>query len=274
MGARKKKLPFGTPGEWIQLSSDDWKAIMAASGIEVKGVAFAQIKVATMALSHVGGAEHSAPSTAALKRIKKLAAMVRRLRREFPSENTEDVFKHFEGHFSYVMQTERQREVFGPSFHLDVFSHLLTYLERVTRVIIRDVHPHGESVNEKGSFWELWIVLLTNIFDNAGLPTQVRKDHHDLGEVSPFVIFVRELQARLPQHLSADRKNDALATAIIRARRGSELSKLNNVMIEEILKQLLGAYKMVFGEDGFLHHNEVNVVADAYVSALLLPDDE
>jgi hypothetical protein len=79
-----------------------------------------------------------------------------------------------------------------------------------------------------GKTWGLWIRKLTKILKAHQLPTEVRKDTDKnlTGKPSPFVAFVRELQACVPeeyrrsQPYSAEAPaNIALSEAIYRARR-------------------------------------------------------
>ena len=79
-----------------------------------------------------------------------------------------------------------------------------------------------------GETWGLWIRKLTKILKANQLPTEVRKDtdKNITGKPSPFVAFVRELQACVPeeyrrsQPYSAEASaNIALSEAIYRARR-------------------------------------------------------
>ena len=79
-----------------------------------------------------------------------------------------------------------------------------------------------------GETWGLWIRKLTKILKAHQLPTEVRKDtdKNITGKPSPFVAFVRELQACVPeeyrrsQPYSAEAPaNIALSEAIYRARR-------------------------------------------------------
>ena len=79
-----------------------------------------------------------------------------------------------------------------------------------------------------GETWELWIRKLTKVLKAHQLPTEVRKDtvKNRTGKPSPFVAFVRELQACVPeeyrrsQPYSAEAPaNIALSEAIYRARR-------------------------------------------------------
>ncbi len=75
--------------------------------------------------------------------------------------------------------------------------------------------------------WELWVRKLTNILSKNGLPTRVRKDtdKSKTAKPSPFVSFIRELQACLPAKYRRSHAlrpdveaNVALSTAIVRSR--------------------------------------------------------
>jgi hypothetical protein len=80
----------------------------------------------------------------------------------------------------------------------------------------------------RGEAWERWVRRLTTILSKNGLPTQVRKDTEKTKAVkpSPFVSFIRELQACLPEKFRRAHTqrpdfeaNIALSTAIGRSRR-------------------------------------------------------
>ena len=79
-----------------------------------------------------------------------------------------------------------------------------------------------------GETWGLWIRKLTKILKAHQLPTEVRKDTDKnlTGKPSPFVAFVRELQACIPEEYRFSQPNSAeapaniaLSEAIYRARR-------------------------------------------------------
>ncbi len=82
--------------------------------------------------------------------------------------------------------------------------------------------------------WELWVCELTTILSNNELPTQVRKDTDKTkaAKPSPFVSFIRELQACLPEKYRRSHTerpdfeaNIALSAAIIRARSRRRVTK-------------------------------------------------
>jgi len=67
--------------------------------------------------------------------------------------------------------------------------------------------------------WENWIVELTGLFDQYGLPTPVRTDVDKTDNQSPFTIFICELQELIEkQYRQHDHSIEALAKAINRAR--------------------------------------------------------
>jgi hypothetical protein len=73
--------------------------------------------------------------------------------------------------------------------------------------------------------WEDWIVELTDLFNEYGLPTGARKDvdKNKTGLPSRFVIFIRELQQLIePQCRQHTHSVEALADAIIGARSSRE----------------------------------------------------
>lgn len=73
----------------------------------------------------------------------------------------------------------------------------------------------------EGWCWDVWINTLTKIAQEHHLPTGVRKDtdKNKTGKPSPFVAFVRQLQAYIPsEHRRATHSTGAQAEAISTAR--------------------------------------------------------
>ncbi len=86
----------------------------------------------------------------------------------------------------------------------------------------------------RGEMWELWVRKLTAILSKNDLPTRVRKDADKTktARPSPFVSFIRELQACLPARYrrshavrSDFEANAALSTAIVRSRSSRRVTK-------------------------------------------------
>jgi hypothetical protein len=73
----------------------------------------------------------------------------------------------------------------------------------------------------EGQVWRRWIRDLSKIMKDNSLPASVRKDSDKSIKLSPFLVFVRELQKCLPEECNFPSHSDrALAEAIVRARRG------------------------------------------------------
>ena len=84
----------------------------------------------------------------------------------------------------------------------------------LTELNVPSFPPFGE-----GECWKYWIPRLTEIMQEAGLPTGVRKDtdKRKSDKPSPFVALVRELQECLPDGCrKTTHSDDALAEAITR----------------------------------------------------------
>jgi hypothetical protein len=71
-----------------------------------------------------------------------------------------------------------------------------------------------------GTAWRIWVIELTGMAQESGLPTGARNDtDKDKGKPSPFVRLLMELQAQLPKELGHERSSEsALAKAINIAR--------------------------------------------------------
>jgi hypothetical protein len=79
-----------------------------------------------------------------------------------------------------------------------------------------------------GTAWRNWIIELTSVVEEFGLPSGVRtdRDKNKGDESSPFVRLVTALQVQLPKKLQDQRQSeDALAKAINRARETSRRDK-------------------------------------------------
>jgi hypothetical protein len=108
----------------------------------------------------------------------------------------------------------------------ELLSHTLAAVEDVASFTATEFND-PEVGYKQGGMWDYWVHLLTVITREHGLPYSARKDSDKRkGEISPFVLLVKELQ----EHLSAEtrltikekREPDALAGAISRARRGED----------------------------------------------------
>lgn len=74
----------------------------------------------------------------------------------------------------------------------------------------------------EGDAWRLWVQRLKSILAAKGLPTEVRKDtdKNKTGNPSPFVAFIRELQACVPETFRRSTQSDgALAQSVAIVRR-------------------------------------------------------
>jgi len=219
MAKRKRKLPHGTLGKPVVLGIEDWQAAADAAQIKLTRPLLARLLFATMVLEVGGPLESSAPPKAVLTKIKKLEKFVSDLRGYFPNGSDEAsnlFFSNLTKTQRYVTRSKEQTRRLGLVFLLELLSHVLMVNQKVLSAILKQAsYPHP--VYREGDVWDRWILLLTAIFKRADLSIAVRKDET---KPSQFVIFVRELQKRLPDHLYRKRSDDALAKAITRAREG------------------------------------------------------
>jgi hypothetical protein len=240
MAKRKRRLPHGQLGKPIVLEIEDWRAIAKTSRIKLNPSVLARLTLATMFLAIHGYVENSAPSKAVFPKIEKLEKIITALRSDFPSgsdQNSKQFFAQLPEIQQYATRSREQFQQVGLMFFLELFSHVLMLNEKLVRMILKYA-THADPLYVEGSVWDLWIIALTRILENAGLPTEAR---HDQENPSRFVIFVREIQARLPSHLYKKRSDDALAKAITRAREGVP----TGANPDPLLFLLLGAFKPI-----------------------------
>ena len=85
-----------------------------------------------------------------------------------------------------------------------------------------------QSAFRSGDMWNWWVCKLTAVLKAHQLPTQARKDtdKSKTEKPSPFVGFIRELQACIPADYRRTNHSDpALAVAIVRARASVRVTK-------------------------------------------------
>jgi hypothetical protein len=108
------------------------------------------------------------------------------------------------------------RRVGNPFYFLDV---ILTDLDLACKRALSKLNPPSMLNLKEGEIWQVWIGQLSKIMKDNSLPTSVRKDSDKSAKLSPFVVFVRELQKCLPEKCNFPTHSDrALAEAIVRAR--------------------------------------------------------
>jgi hypothetical protein len=110
---------------------------------------------------------------------------------------------------------------FGRAEKLNLFFEMIASFTEACRIALEEINAPSNHGAVKESSWRWWISELTQIAKRHGLPWQVRKDSDKSRTEKPsqFVAFVRELQSSIPcPYRPTRRENDALATAINRAR--------------------------------------------------------
>jgi hypothetical protein len=241
MAKRKRRLPHGQLGKPIVLANEDWREIADAAKIKLTTPILMRLDLSTIFLGALGQLERSAPSKAVLSKIRKLEKLISAMRHDFPNvsdQASELFFSQLAEIQQYATRTEEQFQQIGLMFLLELFSHVLMLNQKLLRAILKYAVVPDSYKYIEGNVWDLWIILLTTILKNAGLPTEVRKDQEN---TSKFVIFVREIQARLPSHLYKKRSDDALAKAITRAR--GNFGSLITAKADFLLCLFLGALK-------------------------------
>ena len=188
MAKRKRRLPHGQLGKPIVLANEDWRAIADAAKIKLTPPIVMRLDLSTIFLGAHGQAECSAPSKAVLAKISKLEELISAMRGDFPNgsdQASELFFSQLAEIYQCVTRTEEQFQQIGLMFLLELFSHVLMLNQKLLRAILKyAVAPDSYKYTE-GNVWDLWIILLTTILKNAGLPTEVRKDQEN---TSKFVI--------------------------------------------------------------------------------------
>ena len=231
---RKKRLLATVPvgGDWEPLTTAQRKLVEEAYGQgPLSNVVWMKIQQAT-GLYHSGAAvERAVPMDEFLRKLTKLRHAAAEVNRCLP-EMSHRMYKTIDPQLTGI---ERQMAIQEKYFEMDKFdptpvfpihvyellSHTLAAVEDV--VAFAEMKLGDPQVGYfRGTMWARWVYWLTIIMREHGLPRSARKDKDKRkGEISPFVLFVEELQKHLSaevQQTIASRDVDALAQAINRAR--------------------------------------------------------
>jgi hypothetical protein len=85
----------------------------------------------------------------------------------------------------------------------------------------KELENDGARAFQPGESWNVWVRDLADVLPERGFPISARKDVDKSDTVSPFVVFVLELQKLIPERFRrGDFSPGALATLISKAIRG------------------------------------------------------
>jgi hypothetical protein len=121
----------------------------------------------------------------------------------------------------------RVNEPSPPPYENHVFWFLLHAVEAMWAVsswVEREITDPQFPAYSESLAWEFWIQMLTSSMQKHGLPYKVNKSTRKPGYApSPFVTFIQKLQESLPKEFRRyDHSDDAIAQAIVRARRSTQ----------------------------------------------------
>jgi hypothetical protein len=123
----------------------------------------------------------------------------------------------------------------GEAAVFDALLDLLRAFHIACNVSLKQLSDHTTTAFESGNAWRSWVSRLTEIVDEAELPSSVRKDADKSNNQSPFTLFVWELQKCLPEECRRHTHSEAaLADAIsqaqsmVRKLRGPKSYRIND----------------------------------------------
>ena len=211
---RKDRLPIGSSSQVpFSISDDQWEKIERESGFTIPPDLRIAVVAKTQTMRWRSEAWQSAlPTREAIKRIgriKRAAVEWLESTRGLPDKADE-----VRALIMSVDDYERVERVINPFMNFVVASCDKALLELKSDLASKEAQDASHP-------WEDWIVELTDLFDQYGLPTGARKDvdKNKTGLPSRFVIFARELQQLIEsQYWQHTHSDDALAEAIRCAR--------------------------------------------------------
>jgi len=214
MPPRKPTLSFGVTSLWpFSISDEDWKKLETHYGYAIPPDLRSAVVAKTQTMRWRSEARQSTlPTREAIKRI----ARIKRAAVEWleSTDRLPDEVDEVRALIMSVDDYERVERVINPFMNFVVASCDKALLELKSDLASKEAQDASHP-------WEDWIVELTDLFDQYGLPTGARKDvdKNKTGLPSRFVIFVRELQQLIEsQYRQHTHSKEALADAITGAR--------------------------------------------------------
>jgi hypothetical protein len=201
----------------LTITDKDWRRIQVAYGSELSPDLRKEIYEATIAfLQFVPFEQAAQPVSIArqkVKRVRKAATALQKAILEHPQSDAGDATLYANGlinrYFDDGSFTDRDK--------LGFLGKLMAPLSTACILALEHLDNPKNYGRREGDAWRLWVQKLMSILAAKGLPTEVRKDtdKNKTGNPSPFVAFIRELQARVPKTFRRSTQSDgALAQSI------------------------------------------------------------
>jgi hypothetical protein len=215
------------PSFILKLENIDWKKLESAYGRSLSRKQRQRIFDATQNYVAFRTREtNSLPIRVSIHRVERLKESAKSFHKtlvEGDSSSTANVFAHHEIKLQFSNDC-----LAAPDFMAALTSVVGSFIRACETVL--ENHSKSkhqlDSIKAKGipppdgAAWRTWIIELTRMAEESGLPTGARTDtDKNKGGPSAFVKLIWELQAQLPKELEHERSSkSALAKAIIRAR--------------------------------------------------------
>ncbi len=231
---RKARIP-ACPGEQINICEEKWKVIEKAYGHNLSPENRARILLVTEVLRRIGNMEREGPSIKGMvaeTNTLKNAARSLLQKAGFPPE--EDATAT-----SFEFMTERTATEVTKVSNPDLqFLMLVQSMFAGCNTMLRNWEADGGL--REGYMWDVWVQFISKVMDAHGMPITARKDTRHTEVNSDFVRLIEELQKHVPAELRRHEQSvDALAGAIIRARKSNWWSSLLPPNLREDLASLL-----------------------------------
>jgi hypothetical protein len=195
MPRRSGKIPIGRGGPPpLEFGASDWQRIEKASGLQLLPGVRDEIAVVTAEAQAASFMEMNADRAGdAKEHLVEFREAVKRLVDAIPARNF-GATSYARGLVYNRMRGDSWRDPQSPAYFEDPVETLARRLESWVAACDDAIAEldNPDFVIREGEGWNLWIIRLTRIFRNNGLPTGVRSD--DLGSPSPFVLLVDQIQ--------------------------------------------------------------------------------
>jgi hypothetical protein len=223
MARTKPKLSFASAGgkPSLKISSADWQRIESVYGRSLPDSVRRKICAVTRKFLDWAVFEHTVrPSSEAMERVQSIKKAVHEFQKVVftcPANvgSDADLFaRHLICRHSNLASDKGRDGLHNLALNL---ANSISKGCELALAQLKSKQPTFRS----GDMWNWWVCELTEVLKADELPTEARKDtdKSKTEKPSPFVGFIRELQACIPKEYRGTTHSDsALAVAIVRAR--------------------------------------------------------
>lgn len=225
MGSKSPRIihPVNESRFKFEVQKERRSLINKASGYTVSESAWRTIEILTRRYLIDSANETRGVETKVLQKHLRVALLAAaNLRSKIPTEDSNPLFDALHTDIELLYRkyfVENNLNVFKQGAVYSLLALATDAMIAVATFTAKEMKDEAEVASPVGESWEIWISFLHGILTQQGFSCTIRKDSDKSTKVSPFVIFVRELQQSIPKEARRyTHSSRALSQAMNRAR--------------------------------------------------------